>query len=186
MPDKNSRPEIQFVGHDDLASNTESAFVVAVITRDEIEAGQYGTALTQLHVLSDSEANVRLYRESLTLMVDGYNDDGRALAEIPEVRAYFRQLVREWPFFLWYLARGNGNITLLLSLLCHVQIVRQSDGSIITDFEEMGEIRAHLEDLFKRGNALFAAYAISHKEIAESASSAVSDLKTAFGGRGQC
>lgn len=184
MPDKNYRPEIQFVDHDDLASNTEPAFVVAVITRDEIEAGQYGKALTKLHVLSDSETNVRLYRESLTFIVDGYNDDERVLAEIPEVRAYFRQLVREWPFFLWYLTRGSGNITLLLSLLCRVQIARQSDGSITTGFEDIGEIGAHLEDLFGRGNSLFAAYAISHKEIAESAQSAVTDLMGGPGSQG--
>lgn len=42
---------------DGLASNTEPAFVVLVITRKEVESGSIASALERLHVLTDTREN---------------------------------------------------------------------------------------------------------------------------------
>lgn len=159
-----------------LARNGEPAYVVGVITREEVEACRYARALANLQVLSESPANVMLYRESLVLLFDGYDLDGRVLAEIPDVRRFMQALVREWPFVLWFFARGQGNIGLLLSLLCDVEITRESGSSVITAFSDPAAVSTTLENLFKRSNPLLVSYGVTKELLDESARSLVDDL----------
>lgn len=176
----NATPMLLLTGADGLASNTEPAFVVLVITRKEVESGSIGSVLERLHVLTDTRENTLLYRESLVFQVDGYDDDPRELAEIPEVRAYFHRLAVEWPHWLWFLVRGCGAIPLLLALLCEVRMVRTKGrnavGGYATEFASTTELATAMMDLFDRGNSLFDIYDIPDAAIAESADSAANEL----------
>lgn len=110
---------------DGLAHNTDDhVYVVLSITRKEIEACDFTSALERLLVLIDTEQNVRRYRESLVIMVQGYDSDPRELCEVPEVRRYFDKLNVEWPHWLWFLYRANGGVSLVLSMLCPVKVHR--------------------------------------------------------------
>lgn len=159
-----------------LAGNDEPAYVIAVINRDEIESGRYGRALAHLQVLSESPANVALYRESLVVMFDGFDTDGRVLGEIPEVRRYMQALVKEWPFFPWFLARGQGLIGLLLTLLCEVRFERGQNGAVTTAFSDPEEVSATLSDLFRRSNPLLVGYDVTIEALDASARSVIEDL----------
>jgi hypothetical protein len=171
-----NNPRFTLTDADGLADNTDPAILVLDIRRRDIETGNIASALERLHVLTDSAEKMRLYRESLFFQVSGYDHDPREVPEIPEVRAFFRRLTAEWPHWLWFLHRGIGAISLLLTLLCKVRVVRGREGSFGTEFESMAELQNTLVDLFDRGNALFAAYAVTNLEAAESADSAVKDL----------
>lgn len=160
---------------DGFAANSEPAFVILHISRKEIEACAIASALERLHVLTDTRAAVLEYRESLAFVVSGYDTESRELAEIPEVRAYFSRLSSEWPHWLWFLSRGTGSIPLLLSLLSRVRILRQGR-KFSTEFADLDGVRAVLHDLFRRGNALFAAYDIAVADVAESATTAVREV----------
>lgn len=161
---------------DGLAANTEPALIVLDITRREIESGNIASMLDRLHVLTDTRDNAFLYRESLVFQVRGYDFDRRELPEIPEVRAFFQSLVREWPHWMWFLHRGVGALGLLFSLLCDVRILRNADGSFGTEFSSHSELAAAVADMLGRGKALFVAHGISETEAGKSAATAVDEL----------
>lgn len=176
MTSKSPPPQVIFTNAEGLASNSEDAFLILHISRQEVDACNIGSALERLHILTDSVANVRRYREAMAFLVGGYDEDPRPLHEIPEVRAYFKRLTKDWPHWLWFLSRGNGGIALLMSLLCRVRSVRGPRGEFGTSFEDLDELGRVMCDLFDRGNALFDSYGITENEAAESADSAVRDI----------
>lgn len=169
-------PRLIYTDADGLASSGDPALIVLDITRQEVERGNIASVLERLHVMTDSVENIHRYRETLVFQVGGYDGDSRELPEIPEVRTFFHDLIAEWPHWFWFLHRGVGAITLLMSLLCRVRTVRGAGGTFGTEFEDMGELQGTLGDLFDRGNALFDAYGVSDADVAESANSAVNDL----------
>ena len=160
---------------DGLAANTEAAVLVLDITRREIESGSVASALERLLVMVDNREAVYRYREALLIQVTGYEADRRELPEIPEVRAFFARLTREWPHWLWFLHRQVGAIPLLLALLCRVKIHRAA-GAYGTEFVDPDELQRRLMDLFGRGNALFEAFDIPDEDAEASANSAIADI----------
>ena len=109
------------------------------------------------------------------IQVLGYDSDHRELAEIPEVRAFFARLAKEWPHWMWFLHRRVGAIHLLMALLCKVKIHRRG-ASTGTEFLDRYELAAQMADLFQRGNAMFDAFGISEGEAEESCNSACAEL----------
>ena len=75
-------------------------------------------------VMAETRESTLRYRESLLLMITGYDNDRRELPEIPQVRRFMSRLTDEWPHWLWFLSREQGAISLLMSLLCTVKIHR--------------------------------------------------------------
>lgn len=165
---------------DPLADNQEKSWVILQITRRDIEYTFIAPALERLMVMTDSVEKVRLYRASLMFQVSGYDHDPRELPEIPEVRTYFRALTQQWPHWLWFLARGTGCLTLLLSILCDVEIVRLGNGQSGSRFVDPNAPQATLADLFERGNVLLDSYDISEAEAEESANSVADELSAYF------
>lgn len=173
----NEIPSVSVSSADTLANNTEPVLVVLHISRTEIEVCNIASVLERLMVLTDSPENVMLYRENLTFVVTGYETDARELPAIPEVRAFFKRLVAEWPHWLWFLARGTGAIPLLLSCLCDVVIHRGSEsGLFTTEFTDPEQVQRVLFDLISRGNALFSAMNLSLDLADESVDSALSEI----------
>lgn len=173
MPDK--RSTIILTNSRGLEQNTDPVVLLLAIDREDIESGNIGHSLEKLMIITDSRENALLYRESLVIQVCGYDSDPRELAEILEVRAFFEKLVQEWPHWLWYLARGMGCITLLMSLLTTVQIHRKP-GSFGIEFTDRSQLHKRLLDLFARGNTMFHTFDISKKDAKESSETAVSDI----------
>jgi hypothetical protein len=56
----------------------------------------------------------------VSIGVHGYDDDPRELFEIPEVRVFFRELDRQFPFWFFFLSTASGGLTLLALLLCRI------------------------------------------------------------------
>lgn len=173
MPEK--PPTIILTDSRGLEQNTDHAVLMLAIDREDIESGNIGSTLEKLLIISDTRENALLYRQSLVIQVCGYDSDSRELAEIREVRAFFEKLAQEWPHWLWYLARNMGCITLIMTLLCDVQIHRKP-GSFGIEFTNRTQLHERLIDLFTRGNAMFRAFDISVHASQESADTAVSDI----------
>jgi hypothetical protein len=151
--------------------------IVLHLTRMHVETGNLAHALDVLHVLTENSDNVRRYRDSLVFIVDGYNEDARELPQIPEVRQYFQALTKEWPHWFWFLARGLGVSTLLITLLCEVNVVSVNvDGDLALEIANNREMSQTILDLFERGNYLFDTYGISDEEVLTSAESISEDL----------
>lgn len=168
--------KILFTDADGLADNEEDAIVILSIRRRDVETRSLASALERLHVLTDSRENVLRYRECVVFQVEGYDDDPRELSEIPEVRAYFRQLTDEWPHWIWFLHRRLGAIPLLFALLCKITVLRGPDTERQTAFESTEEMRDVMLELLQRGIPLFDTYEIPSQEIDAAVASAFIDL----------
>ncbi len=108
-----------------LADFEGDALLVLEISKREIETGNIASALERLHAIAESRETALRYQECLVIQVVGYDTDPRELAEIPEVRAFFARLAKEWPHWMWFLHRRVGAIHLLMALLCKVKIHRR-------------------------------------------------------------
>jgi len=147
-----------------------------MITKEEVVSQNISSALERLHVMTDSKQNVLRYRERMAVVIEGYDHDARELAEVPEVRAYFKKLANAWPHWFWFLARGAGAVALVVSLLCTVKIHRKQGMVVGTEFLDLKEMCGVAMDLFARGNAMFDAYKIEESLAKASADSAMREL----------
>lgn len=168
-----------FVTAEGLSNNKEDALLILEISRESIASGNISRVLEKLHILTDSEINVRLYRYALSICFTGYDSDSREIVEIPEIRSYMKALNEAWPHWLWYLSRGTGAIPLVMSLLCPVEIVRMQ-GGFTMEYKDFDSLLRTLDDMISRGNALFCTYELSVQDAKECAESAAAEL---LGGR---
>jgi hypothetical protein len=175
MTDDN-QARIRYVDADELARQDEPAIIILDIAREEILAGNISSPLERLNVLTATADSLHRYRECLVFQVRGYDDDPRVIVEIPEIRAFFAKLCQAWPHWLWFLRRGIGAVPLLMSLLCEVEVLRDLDGSVGTEFLDMAELKGRLIDLFTQANTLFEAFEIAPGEVIASAQSAAEEL----------
>lgn len=172
----NSRPpQILLTDADGLASLTEPALLILDITKKDIRSGNIASVLERLHVLTDTPGSVVRYRESLVFQVGGYDSDRRELPEVAEVRAFFKQLTSAWPHWPWFLARGMGNLALLMSLLCDVKVVRGFK-TYGTEFQDIDELKAVFGDLVSRQRPLIEAMEIDEAAVQDSCRSAAAEL----------
>jgi len=149
-----------------FALNTKPALVMLEIAKEQIVAGNIASAMEKLHILTDSDVTFRKYKDSLVLMVEGYDNDRRELVEIPEVRAFFNKLNQEWPHWLWFANKDMGSLVLLFAILCEVKIKR-GNGQYSTEFTKPWQVTSAIQDMLYRGEALFATYNIAEEEITE-------------------
>lgn len=54
----------------------------------------------------------------MTLVVDGYNEDRREIVDIPEVRAFLREIDQQWPYWALFFNQVDDSIKLTLSCVC--------------------------------------------------------------------
>lgn len=160
---------------DSLADNTEEAVIVLCISHTNIESCNIASALERLLVLSDTKEKTLLYRESLEVIVEGYDTDPRELAEIPEVRMFFAALTKEWPYWTWFLARQTGAVTLLMSFLCTVSVVHGKDGFGIK-FSSYEELEQVFGDLHRRSVPLYGTYNIAPEDVNASIKSFIAEF----------
>jgi hypothetical protein len=162
---------------DGLAANVEQAMLLLHVSRAEVETRNIASALERLHVMTDDTDSILRYREALLFQAGGYDSDPREIAEIPEVRAYFKKLIQVWPHWLWYLCQGNGGIGLLLTLLCKVQVIRGDGSDFGVEFQDKQELAGVVADLLHRGNNLFVNRPIPEALIKSSYLSAIEDVQ---------
>ena len=51
---------------------------------------------------------------SLALMIEGYDDDPREIYAIPEVRTFYQQLWRRWPYWLYFCNLDTENLMMMV------------------------------------------------------------------------
>lgn len=102
--------------------------------------------------------DLRLHYNSVYFVVHGYDEDPRELPEIPEVRVFFQQLHKAWPYFAFFAATELANADLFMSMAAsECQVVRLTGAKVFSTSippvvrEKMilGSLVAS-EDLFRR------------------------------------
>jgi hypothetical protein len=92
--------------------------VVLMVSRREVEAGDVLPVVSRLHTLLSTTEAIWHYRGQAALVIDGYNDDPRELVDIGEVRAFLRDLDRQWPYWAFFFNQVDDSIKVLASCLC--------------------------------------------------------------------
>lgn len=80
-----------------------------------------------LNKLVESREALEASNGTLALLISGYDEDPRELHEIPEVRAYFKQLDALFPYWFHVCVRIENTLQLLLTLLIELTPVALDD-----------------------------------------------------------
>ncbi len=118
--------------------------VLLMISRRQVEEADIASVLVSLKPFMATREDAWLYRGQMVLSVDGYNDDPRELVDIVEVRAFLRELERQWPYWAFFFNQVDDSVKLLASCVCG------------TSFPGRGAVEI---DAYKLGNFLNRAYA---------------------------
>jgi hypothetical protein len=111
--------------------------VVLMISRREVEAGDVTTVVDRLLAQFNRPEAIWKYRSQMTLVVDGYTNDPRELVDIPEVRAFLRELNRQWPYWAFFFNQVDDSIKLLASCVCGS--FYPGGGAVEIDGKRLGE-----------------------------------------------
>ncbi len=63
--------------------------------------------LKLLKNISSTRQQVVDFEGRITFLFDGWNDDPRETAEIPEIRAYFSALTEKFPYWMHYVEKDD-------------------------------------------------------------------------------
>lgn len=168
--------EIKITDTEGLMSNEKPAMVVLQISREEVDAKNIAHPLDNLMVLTDNKDKFLLYKESLVIMFDGYDDDPRELAEIKEVREYVKSLVSAWPYFPWFALRNSGYAALILSFLCKCEFFKQKNGEMGLYLKNKKEVKDKISDMIERSLPLISDYRIPVDEFINSLESFAAEV----------
>lgn len=146
--------------HDDSDFANYDSMILG-ITREEVESGAIGKALSRLLLLSDQQQWVVKFEGRLSFVFFGYDNDSRELSEIAEVKIFMKHLVEEWPYWFHFLDRRGSQISTLLLLHCNVSLVRPVADVVGFEIDNANEFKTLLFKLFEGMNALHDCYGIS-------------------------
>jgi hypothetical protein len=79
----------------------EPTDLIVIVGRDEVESGLPSTTLACLEGLVASPTRALSLCECVDIAFHGYDDDGRELWEIPDVRRFVSALDDRFPFWLY-------------------------------------------------------------------------------------
>jgi hypothetical protein len=117
--------------------------ICVVVSRDEVDNPRVGRSVDDLMHLCGTRENTERFASAVLLVFDGYNDDPRAIHEIPECRQYLSQLHAQWPYWMHFLAPIPDQWSmLLLSLLPRAQRITMPNGAVASHYDEQ-----HMRDL---------------------------------------
>jgi len=110
------------------------------ITRAHIASGHVGPLVDQLMQLSDNLDGLNNWKSKLFIGIEKSPDDTRDASETAATVQYFRQLTREWPFWLHFAEKEWGTMASVLRLLIGTERQYLPDGSahrVLTDADEV-------------------------------------------------
>lgn len=78
-------------------------FIFYQFSRDRVERGDFRAFLSTYGIAKlPVGRRLRELMNSITFIVEGYDQDPRELYTIPEVRVFFQAFRREWPYWLYF------------------------------------------------------------------------------------
>lgn len=105
--------------------------MILSISRKEIESFDH---INVLHFLEDVKTKAKQHEGKFNILVTGFDDDGRELHEIEEVRRYFDFLDRCFPYWFYFLIKtlppNYSPIKLLMALVVPFESVVQHNAKM--------------------------------------------------------
>jgi hypothetical protein len=138
-------------------------------SREEIEACDFSRFIKTwpLHQLP-RDVSLKECLNQFGFCVCGYESDPRELIETPEVREFFRQFNRVWPF--WFFACDLGRRDLYIMTICclpKLSVIRRRSAVVFQVDYDPNDLRKFVLDGFRGMNFLYARAGMGSSEISE-------------------
>lgn len=135
-------------------SPAKDRLIVIEFARERVEAMDVSKALEHLSALTGSADAAIQSEGAVTFLFEGWDDDPRELAEIPEVRRWFQKLNTAYPYWLHVGEKVGDTVMRAMQLLCGGQCVRSRPGLVGWRFDDAHEFGRVLYGLFNGMNEL--------------------------------
>jgi hypothetical protein len=142
-------------------SPAKDQLLVIRIARESVATNDVRPLLDKLARLSATRAAALRWEGKLTFAFDGWDDDPRETAEIPEIRAYFLDVTAEWPFWFHYCEKVGDTVLHVLRLLCRGHREQVRAGMVGWQFDDPGELSRQMLLLFSYMNVLYDRFDLS-------------------------
>jgi hypothetical protein len=136
-------------------SPAKADILVISITRESVMTCDIAPMLEKLTTLSSTREAALQWEGTLTFVFEGWDDDPRETAEIPEIRAYFAALTEAWPYWLHFAEKVGDTIPHVLRLLCRGRYERPRPGLVGWRFADFDDIKHLLARLYRGQNAMY-------------------------------
>lgn len=136
-------------------SPAKDDILIIAVTRESVMTADIAPMLEKLTSLSSTREAALQWEGTLTFVFEGWDDDPRETAEIPEIRAYFAALTEAWPHWLHFAEKVGDTIPHVLRLLCRGRYERPRPGLVGWRFADFDEIKRVLSRLFCGQNAMY-------------------------------
>jgi hypothetical protein len=149
-----------------------SDFSTYLIHKDDILACDFTGFNDVISRLSRTKASLLKNRGTLEVLISGYDEDPRESYEIPEIRHWFQESLKEgipWFYFLGGQAKGMG-LTVLLFSCCDIEVKHKKLGSSYVEILDFGQIHDWLNTNYHNLNTYS-----DEKEIPESVNKEMSE-----------
>lgn len=163
-------------------SPAKDELMILTIPRAHVEDGDTTLALQQLGFMTESRELAERWEGQVSFVFDGWQDDPRETAEIPEVRDYFVALTDSWPYWLHFGEKVGDTIPHVLRLLCRGHTEAIGPGLVGWAFDDLEEVRQQLLQLFVRQNGLYARLGLPEAMNERIAEEVAQLLESAFSG----
>lgn len=127
------------------------------IGRDKVESNDISQALSTLAQLFADPDTVRRSQGRVAILFEGYDDDPRAVYEIPEVRRFCATLDKRFPYWFYFLTTMQDNLKVVT--FCLVQVKVHRHGRIWVDADDLERfLFSHLSAM----NTVFDRYSLGN------------------------
>ena len=136
-------------------SPAKDELLAIAIVRKSVVTGDVRPLLDKLSPLAATREAALRWEGRVTFYFDGWDDDPRETAEIPEIRAYFLDVTAEWPYWFHFIEKVGDTFFHILRLLCpgHRTEIRQ--GLVGWQFEDPHDLIRQLQLLLNHMNSLY-------------------------------
>ncbi len=108
--------------------------LVIQASREYVEAGNIKPVMKILDSLIEPQ-NIRKFADKLMFCIEGYDQDHRELAEIPQVRAWMKRLDSEWSYWFWFCSPYCLSMKFMAFVLSDIK--KDSIGQIYMDGRDL-------------------------------------------------
>jgi hypothetical protein len=136
-------------------SPAKDELVVIAITRESVDTGDTRPLLEKLSLLSASREAAIKWEGKLTFYFDGWDQDPRETAEIPEIRSFFLDVTAEWPYWFHFCEKVGDTVLHVLRLMCRGHYVRGRPGMVGWQFDDAHDLGRQMMLLFNGQNGMY-------------------------------
>jgi hypothetical protein len=155
-------------------STVKDDLVAIKIMRESVMDCDVSHMLKLLKNVTSTRAQVLAFEGRVTFFFDGWDDDPREVAEIPEIRAYFVALTDKFPYWFHYAEKSGDTVIRVMQLLCTGHYVERKPGLVAWSFDDLEEMKRVVTQLatgmdrwHSRHNITYRDNQRIHQEIAQ-------------------